>query len=442
MPFAFRHQPLKNFLSSWRRPLMPPPQAPLLDSAIPTLPARRPVRGWTLSRILLVKSLSVGVNAMFNTPDLVVGEIEHAAQVNDIHPIKVAGFWYGKRGEYSEVRQAAGPDEKVIYELHGGGFVLGSAGPTGGSAYFCSEALKYAPHDTRVFQVEYRLSQRFPAALIDAMLCYDYVVNTLGFKPSNVMLAGESAGGNLALALARYVVHASITSLSSPGALLLLSPPADWGNTHSGFCSSMHKYSDNDFVHNFLAGYPTCSLIGSLPQSDAYMHLWIAPASLRLDHPESLFVGLPPTLILAGAVGMTLDPMKTLADGMRAYTGTDLVTYVEIANATRAVLLAKWHEPERTQAYEVFASWAKNYLLQVEHATDLYDQHATRWVKLLLGSKPRHLPLPAYKQLEVFVNSSSSLLVFTAPGFPASPCGFLLILASSSSTNQATSSSE
>ncbi|KAG9219491.1 hypothetical protein CCMSSC00406_0005385 [Pleurotus cornucopiae] len=335
---------------------MPPPQAPLLDGAIPT-PTWRPVRGWPLSRMLLVKSLRVGVNAMFNTsldplkldpvqegppdevglvwiepkPDLVVGEIAHTAQVNDIHPVKVAGFWYGKRGEYGEVGQAAGPDEKVIYEFHGGG----SAGPTGGSAYFCSEALKYAPHYTRVFQVEYRLSQgpplepsgAFPAALIDAML---------------------------------YIVHASIPSLPRPGALMLHSPTAVWGNTHSGACSSMHKYSDSDFVHNFLAGYPTCALVGSLPQSDASTTPWISPASLRLDHPKGLFVGLPPTLILAGAVEMTLDSMKTLVDRMRADMGTDLVTYVEIANATHAVLLAKWHEPERTHTYEVFASWAKN----------------------------------------------------------------------------------
>lgn len=70
---------------------------------------------------------------------------------------------------------------------------LGSAGPKGGSAYFCSAALQYAPHYTCVFQVEYRLSQgpplepsgAFPAALIDAMLSYDYLV-TVGFNCTKV----------------------------------------------------------------------------------------------------------------------------------------------------------------------------------------------------------------------------------------------------------------
>ncbi|KDQ28795.1 hypothetical protein PLEOSDRAFT_156533 [Pleurotus ostreatus PC15] len=394
MPFAFRHQPFKTLYFFGVALSFLFVKLPFWTVRY-LVPAWRPVREWSLSRMLLIKSLGVLFTTMFDTsidslkcdpekegpPDevglvwiepkqeLVVGEIKSAAQVNNIHPIKVAGFWYGKRGENGQVGQAAGPDEKVIYELHGGGFVLGSAGPKGGSAYFCSEALKYAPHYTRVFQVEYRLSQgpplepsgAFPAALIDAMLGYDYLVNTVGFKPSNIMIAGESAGGHLALALARYIVHASIPSLTIPGALMLHSPTVDWGNTHRGPKSSMHTHANSDFVHNFLSGYPTRSLVGSLPQSDAYLNAWISPASLRLEHSEGLFAGLPPTLILAGAVEMTLDPMKTLADRMEADMGKDLVTYVEIENATHAVLLAKWHEPERTHAYEVFASWAKKF---------------------------------------------------------------------------------
>ncbi|KAJ8521921.1 hypothetical protein ONZ45_g1445 [Pleurotus djamor] len=392
MPFALRYQPVKSFYLLGVSLYLILVKLPFWTLRY-LRPSWRPVPAWSLSRMLIVKSLGVMVTAMFNTSfdpfkiapesegppeesglvwiepkeELVVGDIKRAALTNGISSVRVAGFWYGKRGAQGEVGQPANAYDKVIYELHGGGFVLGSAGPKGGSAYFCHEAMKYAPEYDRVFQIEYRLSQgpplqprnAFPAALIDAVVGYDYLVNVVGYKPSNIMLAGESAGGHLALALARYINHADIPSLPAPGALLLHSPTVDWGNTHQGPDSSMRKHSDTDFVHSFLAGYPTRSLVGGLPESDAYLNPWISPASLRLTDPQQLFRGLPPTLILTGAVEMTLDPMKTLAERMQADMGKEMVEYVEIENATHAVLLAKWHEPERTHAYEVFANWAK-----------------------------------------------------------------------------------
>lgn len=113
MPFTFRHQPFKTIyllgvaLSFLAHPFW---------TVRYLLPSWRPVRGWSLSRMLLMKSLRVAVNDIFNTsldpleldpaqegppeevglvwiepkPELVVTDIELAAQVND--PIKVVGF--------------------------------------------------------------------------------------------------------------------------------------------------------------------------------------------------------------------------------------------------------------------------------------------------------------------------------------------------------------
>ncbi|KAJ9091609.1 hypothetical protein QFC21_007149 [Naganishia friedmannii] len=45
----------------------------------------------------------------------------------------------------------------------------------------------------------------FPACLLDALAGYLFLTRDLGFEPSNIILMGDSAGGNLALALARYL---------------------------------------------------------------------------------------------------------------------------------------------------------------------------------------------------------------------------------------------
>jgi len=93
-----------------------------------------------------------------------------------------------------------------------------------------------------VFAVEYRLSKHspdepahpFPAALLDALAGYVYLTVTIGLAPDDIIIAGDSAGGNLALALVRYLVENAglIAGLPAPPmALLLLSPWADPGDT-------------------------------------------------------------------------------------------------------------------------------------------------------------------------------------------------------------------
>lgn len=60
-----------------------------------------------------------------------------------------------------------------------------------------------------VFMPQYRLSShancQFPAALQDAMTSYCYLTQELGVSGSKIILSGDSAGGNLVLALLRYL---------------------------------------------------------------------------------------------------------------------------------------------------------------------------------------------------------------------------------------------
>jgi epsilon-lactone hydrolase len=90
---------------------------------------------------------------------------------------------------------ADAPEDKAILYFHGGGFRLGSVTSHRDLIARIAEASR-----CRVLAINYRLApeHRFPAALEDARTAFDWM-GTQAFKPENVALAGDSAGGNLVL---------------------------------------------------------------------------------------------------------------------------------------------------------------------------------------------------------------------------------------------------
>lgn len=85
---------------------------------------------------------------------------------------------------------------KVILYVHGGGYVSGSCGDHRG---FVAKFAKNTGVQNLLY--EYRLAPEhsFPAALEDSVKMYNWLLAS-GFKPENILIAGESAGGGLCLA--------------------------------------------------------------------------------------------------------------------------------------------------------------------------------------------------------------------------------------------------
>lgn len=125
----------------------------------------------------------------------------------------------------------------------GGGYVVGSAHPEGGLIGSISQGLlEYCTRIGRVFGGQYRLcsakpfapANPFPAALLDALSSYHYLVHTAKFKPENIIVSGDSAGGHLAFTLVRYLATVKFVDLPVPGGLILQSPTCEWAVTHIG----------------------------------------------------------------------------------------------------------------------------------------------------------------------------------------------------------------
>ena len=85
---------------------------------------------------------------------------------------------------------------RCIYYLHGGGYVIGSVASHRILTYDLSKA-----SGVRVLSMDYRLAPEhpFPVGLEDAVSGYKWLLDT-GIKPAHVVIAGDSAGGGLAVA--------------------------------------------------------------------------------------------------------------------------------------------------------------------------------------------------------------------------------------------------
>ncbi len=110
------------------------------------------------------------------------------------------------------------PVGTVLY-LHGGAYVIGSAHASLGLAADLARRARAS-----VITLDYRLAPEhpYPAALDDAVAAYRGLLAET--EPAAIAVAGESAGGGLALAL---LVAARDASLPMPAAVTVFSPFAD-----------------------------------------------------------------------------------------------------------------------------------------------------------------------------------------------------------------------
>jgi len=127
-----------------------------------------------------------------------------------------------------------GPFPAVVY-FHGGGWVIGN-----GAAYDASARALATGANAVVISVDYRLApeNKFPTAWVDALAAYKWVADNAGRwrgDPRRIALAGESAGGNLALATAIGTAEAGLTR---PKAVIAIYPVTQSGSETESYVDS------------------------------------------------------------------------------------------------------------------------------------------------------------------------------------------------------------
>lgn len=197
----------------------------------------------------------------------------------------VEGEWIlpvGTTGEHS-----------VVYYLHGGGYISGSAKTNRPVTIPLARRLK-----RRVFALDYRLApeHRFPAAVDDAVAGYRGLVST-GVDPRSISVAGDSAGGGLALALVMALRDAGEPL---PGCVVCLSPWTDM----SGRGESIVANSERDpmFCAEDIGAYANVYLGGRTPETPLASPVF------------GDFAGLPPLYIEVGDGEVLRDDARRVHD--------------------------------------------------------------------------------------------------------------------------------
>jgi monoterpene epsilon-lactone hydrolase len=226
---------------------------------------------------------------------------------------------------------------RVLLFLHGGGFELGSVRSDGELASRLGRA-----SGMRVLFPEYHLApeHHFPAAIDDVVAAWRWLRADQGVSARSIAVAGDSAGGGLAVAL---LVAARDAGEALPAAAALMSPTVDL--TSSG--ASMTERVDQDpistpaMLRQFAADY----LAGADPKTPLASPLFAALS------------GLPPLLIQVGTADLLLSDSERLA-AAAADAGVDVT--LQIGEGLPHVYQLLLGTPEAAEATERIGTFLRD----------------------------------------------------------------------------------
>lgn len=187
----------------------------------------------------------------------------------------------------------------VILQLHGGGYVGALKNSYRTFAGLYSEVSGGAS----VLTIDYRVAPEhpFPAALYDALYAYNWLLDN-GYSEDRIILAGDSAGGGLAMALCHYL---NDRDRVLPAAIIAMSPWTD-------LTASGPSYEENFTID---------PLFGNTKDNLIYDSVYIGNHNPKHPYISPMFgdfSGFPPMLIQVGSYEMLLSDSEIVAEKAKA----------------------------------------------------------------------------------------------------------------------------
>lgn len=166
-----------------------------------------------------------------------------------VKPRSIGGTWSPRAVD--RARTTEPENLTVALHFHGGAYVINTGRDKDGA--FIQKILRNNAGCSHVFLPQYRLADgkgnRFPAQLQDAVSSYVYLTQELGIPANRIVLSGDSAGGNLALALLRYIHdYGEQLELPWPAAVLLWSPWTDITPGESQALVASNRNYNSDYL--------------------------------------------------------------------------------------------------------------------------------------------------------------------------------------------------
>ena len=202
----------------------------------------------------------------------------------------------GMSAAWTRLKAPHGSRHAILY-CHGGGYTCGQLG----YARILASKLALAT-GFDVLSFEYRLAPEhpFPAAIEDAVAMWDYLMY-MGYGARDVIVAGDSAGGNLALELALKLKE---QGRAQPRGLVLFSPWTDMTASGKSYrtCKTLDPMLTMEYIAAVREAYTGPDADWSRP---CYSPLF---ADLR---------GLPPTLVQVGTNEILKSDSERLVENLQ-----------------------------------------------------------------------------------------------------------------------------
>lgn len=229
------------------------------------------------------------------------------------------------------------PEDRVLFALHGGGFISGSIHTHRKMHGHLAKAT-----GCRVLSVEYRLAPEhaYPAQIDDALRAYRWLL-AQGVDARRIAFTGDSSGGGLALST---ILRARDENLPLPACAVTFSAWLDL--TLSGESYQSNREKDRFFQREGV---------------DALAQLYLGPSGDRKDpHISALFghlAGFPPVYLQAGADETLFDESRQFAERAKE-AGVD-VRFDAFPEMLHTFQMAAGRAPEADDAIRRAAEWVR-----------------------------------------------------------------------------------
>lgn len=218
-----------------------------------------------------------------------------------VQPILMAGL------KAERITPTGARHDKALYYLHGGAYALCSIETHRRMITKIAEAAGIA-----AFAIEYRMAPEhlYPAALEDSVAGFQYLLGE-GYKPEDIIIAGDSAGGGLT---AVTLLKLKELGMPMPAAAVLLSP---WGDLEgTGESNHIPRRKDSVLTNEALTWHGK---------------LYAGKADLRNPFISPIYgdyTGLPPIMLQCSSVELIhSDSVRIAAKAEAAGVKVELVEW-------------------------------------------------------------------------------------------------------------------
>ena len=248
------------------------------------------------------------------------------------------------------IRDKTKPSGKVIYYIHGGCYI---SGLTYNYRDFCAPFCDLSD-GLEIILLDYSLmpDNKYPTQLNEAADLWNELTVLRNIRPDNIILGGDSSGGNLALAL---IIKLRDMRKNLPRSLFLLSPWTDMTASGKSYAENYKKDVEigdkkgvfNDQTKQTLLNSYLYDYIGDRDRTEPY----ISP--VFADYKD-----FPPMMLFAGEDEMLLDDTLTVYKKAKQ-AGVDVILETQ-PKMFHSYVLYTSYMPESKRSYQLLKEFITN----------------------------------------------------------------------------------